>query len=213
MDAIRPVTSFRPHVAPPAAAWPNAAQLAAAFLLGAAAALLAVRVLQGPGGRPLDLAAGPPLDLNRAEPGELLQLPGVGPVLANRIVQTRDARGGFRTADDLRSVSGLGPARLERVRPWVRVDGDSPSAPPAEPRPSGRVTVSKKLADLREPIDVNAASLTELQKLPGVGPKLAQRIADERTKKPFASVEELRRVSGIGPKTLDKLRPYVAVNP
>ena len=48
---------------------------------------------------------------------------------------------------------------------------------------------------------------------PGVGPKSAQRIADERAKNPFARIEDLRRVSGIGAKTLEKLRPYVTVNP
>ena len=49
--------------------------------------------------------------------------------------------------------------------------------------------------------------IESFEKLPGIGPKMAQRIIDERSKKPFASVEELRRVSGIGPKTLEKLRP------
>src|SRR5436305_12697149 len=75
VDATRTLVPPHPHVSPPAA-WPHAAQLAAAFLIGAGAALLAVRVFQGPAGRPLDLVAGPPLDLNRAQAGELLQLPG-----------------------------------------------------------------------------------------------------------------------------------------
>jgi competence protein ComEA len=50
-----------------------------------------------------------------------------------------------------------------------------------------------------------------LQKLPGIGPRLAQRILDERAKSVFKSVDDLRRVSGIGPKTLEKLRAYVTV--
>ena len=98
VDAIR--SPLRPHISPPPAAWPHAAQLAAAFLLAAAAALLAVRVFQGSAGRPLELVTAPPLDLNRADPGDLLQLPGVGPVLANRIVEARDVRGGFRSAEE-----------------------------------------------------------------------------------------------------------------
>jgi len=203
-------TSHSPPIHPPAAAWPHAAQLAAAFLLGAAAALLAVRLFQGPTGRPLDLAAAQPIDLNRAGRGELLQLPGVGPTLANRIVDVRDGRGGFRTADDLRTVSGIGPARLEKLRPWVRAEGE-PQA--VESKPTAAPTVPKKADALTDPLDLNTAPLPDLQKLPGVGPKLAQRIADERTKKPFASIGELRRVSGIGPKTLEKLRPFVTIGP
>ncbi|HEY1378100.1 MAG TPA: helix-hairpin-helix domain-containing protein, partial [Gemmataceae bacterium] len=121
MDAARPTAG--PSLPAPPAAWPHAAQLAAAFLLGAAAALLASRLFSGPGGRPLDVTAAPPIDLNRADAGELLQLPGVGPTLAGRIA---DARGTFRTADDLRAVPGVGPARLERLRPWVKADGGEP---------------------------------------------------------------------------------------
>jgi competence protein ComEA len=97
---------------------------------------------------------------------------------------------------------------LERVKPWVRVDG----TPPAGPPPAG-VTTSKKVDAVREPIDVNRAGVEDLTKLPGVGPKLAQRIIDERAKKPFLAVDDLRRVSGIGPKTIEKLRPFVTVIP
>jgi competence protein ComEA len=201
-----PPTTSRPPPPATATAWPHAAQLAAAFLLGAAFALLAVRLLQSRTGRPLDVGPAPPIDLNRAAAGELLQLPGVGPTLASRIAETRDARGGFQSPDDLRSVSGMGPARLEKVRPWVRADGGESLG-----EPTGVITTSKKVDALREQLDLNRAPVEDLQKLPGVGPKLAQRIADERARKPFTAVEDLRRVSGIGPKTLEKIRPFVTV--
>jgi len=62
-------------------------------------------------------------------------------------------------------------------------------------------------------IDINAAGLTELQLLPGIGPALAQRILDDRAKNgPYRVIEDLDRVRGIGPKTLDKLRPLIRVN-
>jgi competence protein ComEA len=199
-----------PSINLPSAAWPHAAQLAAAFLLGAAAALLGLRLAQAADGGPTELAAGRPIDLNRAGRGELLQLPGVGPTLADRIVDVRNNTGGFRSADDLRAVSGIGPARLEKLRPWVRADGDMLTVAPARPQSP---TTSKKTVDLIEPIDVNRATVDELQSLPGVGPKLARRIADERAKRPFTSIDDLRRVSGIGPKTLEKLRPVVTVGP
>jgi competence protein ComEA len=70
---------------------------------------------------------------------------------------------------------------------------------------------SKKGENLKAPIDINKADAQVLQQLPGIGPKLAQRILDERAKAPFQSVDDLRRVSGIGPKILERLRPYVKV--
>jgi competence protein ComEA len=50
-----------------------------------------------------------------------------------------------------------------------------------------------------------------LETLPGIGPKLAQAIIQERTASPFKSVDELGRVPRIGEKTLEKLRPLVTI--
>jgi competence protein ComEA len=69
---------------------------------------------------PLD-EPGPPLDLNRATLADLMRLPGVGPVLARRIVETRDAVGRFGAVDDLVTVRGVGRMKLERLRPFVGV--------------------------------------------------------------------------------------------
>ena len=69
---------------------------------------------------PLD-PAGPPLDLNRATLPDLMRLPGVGPVLARRILETRETAGQFGAVDDLVTVRGLGSAKLERLRPFVGI--------------------------------------------------------------------------------------------
>ena len=69
---------------------------------------------------PLD-EPGSPLDLNRATLADLTRLPGVGPVLARRILETREAAGRFAAVDDLVTVRGLGAVKLERLRPLVSV--------------------------------------------------------------------------------------------
>ncbi len=68
-----------------------------------------------------------PLDLNRAGPAELDALPGIGPVLAGRIVAHRTAHGPFRTVDELLAVPGIGPRSLERLRSRVRVQASRTS--------------------------------------------------------------------------------------
>jgi competence protein ComEA len=62
------------------------------------------------------------------------------------------------------------------------------------------------------PIDLNRASATELETLPGIGPSLAQAIVDHRARNgPFSSVDDLVDVRGIGPTRLEQLRPLVKV--
>jgi len=59
-------------------------------------------------------------------------------------------------------------------------------------------------------MDVNTATFEELQKLPGIGPKLAERIIAHR---PFKTLADLDRVPGIGPATLKRLEPLILVRP
>ncbi|RZS89751.1 competence protein ComEA [Motilibacter rhizosphaerae] len=65
--------------------------------------------------------AGGLLDLNAATAGDLDGLPGVGPVLAQRILDWRTAHGRFSSVDELREVGGIGDARLADLRKRVRV--------------------------------------------------------------------------------------------
>ena len=203
--------------------WPVAVQLALVVLATACVFFLLGRYSTGAGRTPDDIhePAGPALDLNRATRAELRLLPGIGDSLAQRIVEHRQ-QGPFRSVDDLRSVRGIGPKTLERVRPFVFVAPpedfvameDAP-AMPSESRPAntskGAPAPTGKAAKLTDPVNVNRADSAELQRLPGIGPKMSQRILDERVKTPFKSIDDLRRVPGIGPKTFEKIRPHVTI--
>lgn len=58
------------------------------------------------------------IDLDDAEPHELALLPGIGPVLARRIVRDREENGPFRNLSKLERVPGIGPKRLQDIAPW-----------------------------------------------------------------------------------------------
>ncbi len=61
------------------------------------------------------------LDLNQASAGELEALPGIGAVLAQRVIAFRTSTGGFRVVDDLREVKGIGSKKFDRIKSLVTV--------------------------------------------------------------------------------------------
>ena len=75
----------------------------------------------GSGGGAKGAAPGMALDLNTATAEQLEALPGVGPATSRAIVAYRSSRGRFRSVTELLEVPGIGPAKLEALRPLVRV--------------------------------------------------------------------------------------------
>lgn len=74
-----------------------------------------------PGGTTGGAAAGGKVNLNTATLAQLDSLPGVGPVLAQRILDHREKNGPFRTVSDLRQVEGIGDTRYEQLKELVTV--------------------------------------------------------------------------------------------
>jgi competence protein ComEA len=74
-----------------------------------------------PGSAPAEdpAAAAGPVHLNTATVEQLDELPGVGPVTAQKIVDYREQHGAFSSVDDLDAIPGIGPARLEQLRDLV----------------------------------------------------------------------------------------------
>ena len=76
-----------------------------------------------------------PINLNTATVEELEQLPGVGPVTANDIIQFRKKSGPFRSVNDLLAIRRITKARLEKMRPYITI-----GPPPVKPHPSAPAT-------------------------------------------------------------------------
>jgi competence protein ComEA len=70
-----------------------------------------------------------------------------------------------------------------------------------------------ELLTLGLPIDLNAATASDLDALPGIGPALAGRLVEYRQQHgPFKKIDELINVSGIGPKLLEKIKPFLIIS-
>lgn len=103
-------------------------QRALAFVLAAVLALMIFLTLTSRRGQELprlersaERAAQYKVDPNEAGVVELACLPGIGPVLARRILDDRLRRGRFRSIEDLQRVRGIGPKLIERIRPYLEL--------------------------------------------------------------------------------------------
>jgi competence protein ComEA len=66
-----------------------------------------------------------PIDINRATATELTAIPGVGKVLAQRIVEFREQNGPFRRVEDLLKIKGIGEKSFQKIRAYVKVSEKS----------------------------------------------------------------------------------------
>jgi competence protein ComEA len=167
-------------------------------------------------GRPL--AQGEQIDLDGAPVAELARLPKVGPALAKTIVADRQAHGPFGSLEELDRVPGIGPGLLKVVAPHVRFSGAAGQmgSGAVGPRPQ-RSLCSMTSAPLPRcpavPLNLNSATLSDLDALPGIGPAKAAAILQYREQHgPFTSVEDLARVRGFGGKAVARLRDRVSVH-
>jgi competence protein ComEA len=163
-----------------------------------------------------------PLDLNKASAEQLETLPGIGPVLASAIVRWRETHGPFQRIEDLKQVPGIGERTLDAVRPCLK-PLDVPTTPVATvindrkaQMKGAKAPQSIAPAPPGAParVDINIATIEELDTLDGIGPALARRIVEYRQQHgPFRTPADIQKVPGIGPSVFLKNRDRLIVGP
>jgi competence protein ComEA len=159
------------------------------------------------------------VNVDSASASELARLPRVGLRLAKTIIAYRQEHGPFGSLEGLDRAPGIGPGLLKTVAPHVRFSGagapwasgpvqrevscDGIAAPPTRCPPAQGAPA---------PLNLNTATATELDALPGIGPAKAAAILQYRREHgPFAAVDELAGVPGFGAGAVARLRDRVLV--
>jgi competence protein ComEA len=132
------------------------------------------------------------VDLNSATPSELEELPGVGSATAKKIIAGRP----YTSVDDL-SKTGISKSEIAKITPLVSV-GETTAAGAGAP---------KQKSAAAEKVDLNSATQSQLEDLPGVGTATAKKIIAGR---PYKSVDDLSK-SGISKTEIAKITPLVSV--
>lgn len=92
----------------------------------------------------------------------------------------------------------------------IHDDGDLSAVNQTRNLEPGEVLIIPKQQE-KTCISINTASVEQLDTLPGIGVKMAERIIAERTKAPFTQLEDLKRVKGIGDKLFEKMADQICL--
>ncbi len=163
-----------------------------------------------------------PLDLNAATAEELETLPGVGAILAERIVSYREAVGGFQTLEELQQVNGIGSGIYFQIAPYLFIIGELQTISPESELPEATDAAAPELEPETAPesasasiprLDINTATAEDFQKLPNVTPEQAEAIVRLRTQiQYFQNVYELLYADGMTDRLFLSIRDYLYVS-
>lgn len=142
----------------------------------------------------------PRIDLNNAAKETIETLPGVGPKLAQAIIEGRP----YRVIDDLDRVKGIGPAKLEQIRSHVFI------VPMRTTNEYPVVKLPAPAAVKAPRVNINKATQQELEKLPGIGPGRAKAIIAAR---PFQKPEDVQRIPNLKGAAYGRIKDLITVAP
>ena len=151
------------------------------------------------------------VNVNTANEEELMTLPGISRNIAKSIIEYRNHIGGFRCAEDVALVSGVGAEKLTSIRSDIYV---SPSAMSRSSRDKIVTTdlMNESSTDDDLIVCVNTANIFSLLRVKGIGMALAKNIVAYRDiHGKFHNLLELLKVKGIGPSNLETIRPYLSL--
>ncbi len=176
---------------------------------------------------------GKPINLNTATEEELLQLPGIGPSTAKRIIELRIQKGKFSSIEELLEVPRIGKITLERIKPYIYIEKIEKETQKEEQKvyPSQEskkqelqkeeIKIEKEPVELSpapqpevktsERYNINTVTVEELKTL-GFSSLDARNIVRYRERKgKFSSIEELYKVPNIDKKMVDQLKEKLIV--
>lgn len=163
-----------------------------------------------------------PLDLNAATAEELETLPGVGAILAERIVSYREAVGGFQALEELQQVNGIGSGIYSQIAPYLFIIGELQTISPESELPEATDAAAPELEPETAPesasasiprLDINIATAEDFQKLPNVTPEQAEAIVRLRTQiQYFQNIYELLYADGMTDWLFLSIRDYLYVS-
>lgn len=159
------------------------------------------------------VALGSGIDINSANSQQLQEINGIGPVLAERIIEMRQTCY-FYPLSSLKAVKGIGPTILAKIEQEgkafvnppqnnnIILCGNTANIQKQQITENGFPLIQTNESEMLI-IDINTASVQELMKIIHIGETRAYQIISLR---PFYSLDDLAKINGIGPKSLEDIK-------
>lgn len=179
-----------------------------------------------------------PLNLNTARKDELMQVEGIGEVLAERIIEYRNQNGDFTSMYQLTEINGIGDAKFEKFRSFLYIENeqeyfnednqpveeqnnenyeepaDENYDEPIEPVEETQVIIEETILEETEipMIELNSATAEDFMKLPNIDEEMALKIVDFRSKiQYFSHPYELLYIDGMSENLLASVIDYMYI--